>query len=909
MSIRVVTLIFVIGCLFAQAEGQRKKPTKMPIQPGKTASVPGENSIGQSNKVLVPFLKGDYYGYSDVNKKLVIEAKYEKVSFFEEGLANVKLNGKYGFIDLKGKVVIPFAYDYASPFSEGLAYVIINNKWGSIDKSGNVVIPLIYDDVRLCRNGLIPVWLNGKSGFIDKTGKAIVPLKYSNSLWFRENLALVNLNGKYGFVDESGNEAIPIKYDNASDFARGLATAQLNGKYGVIDKSGKTVIPFVYDYVFPFHYDFTFVKLNGKYGYIDKAGRMVIPIEYDEIGLLGYGLGFPTDNLVSAKQNGKWGYLDTGGKIVVPFIYDWAGGFQAGIAPVALKGKFGFINKTGKIIAPPIYDSAHNDGEGMAIVSLNGKYGFVDTTGKLVIPTKYEHPGTFPHTGLFKNGLANIILDGKEIYIAKNGTEYYEPAGKGGPPPTTAMDYSEKYGYILRNGSFVVTYKAAGNDMVFTLEATDDFTNNMGGKDGIVDSSSIHVDVNKNGKIDRGLDTLYGIAGTTPSTLCSAHFMSAMSTTICGEFRSLASVTASFAGSPHEIRPHPIWVYTIPQSELSQDGIEAHMQFLVFAAGKDGTRIPLRTNAEVEGFRLVERVRLYRPLSANNGNIMPINPATVSTSKPMAAASKAPPAKHGSPGYYFTINTCNACCYDWHNAAAKSFSSKGMPATVVAGQERAASATKGFAPLQKFEKFYFKDVTRDSEICAQGTLYVGPFPTQNSALKAVDKFPPLLLSIIKNRGTEDMYSPKQLRLLETATVVQNGTSNNWRYGNDDFFTISGYQLVQSQASLKSDAAASWPLFWAKFSKAVNQKDFTALVNLSASDEDFFDGGGGGNSLDWFKMMSEEWPLVKKAVMTGVTPIKIYDWYGETRVERTTRKQEMIFLYAGQRWFFFGVMGD
>jgi hypothetical protein len=266
-------------------------------------------------------------------------------------------------------------------------------------------------------------------------------------------------------------------------------------------------------------------------------------------------------------------------------------------------------------------------------------------------------------------------------------------------------------------------------------------------------------------------------------------------------------------------------------------------------------------------------------------------------------------SKHGEPGFYFTINTCNACCYDWHDTAAKSFSLNGMPATVVGGQERVGSEKKAFAPLPKFEKFYFKEVTRDSEICAQGTLYVGPFPTQNSALKAVEKFPPLLLSIIKNRGTDDMYSPEQLRQLESASVVQNGTSNNWRYGNDDFFMIYGYELVLSKATLRSEATKRWPLFWTKFSRAVNQKDFTSLVKLSASDEDFFDGGGGGNSLDWLKMMSDKWLIVKKAVTEGVTPIKVYDWYGETRVERATRNQEMIFLYAGQRWQFVGVMGD
>jgi hypothetical protein len=375
---------------------------------------------------LVPFLKEDKWGFSDPNRKIIIGAKYEKVDFFTEGLARVKLNGHYGFIDTKGKVVIPFVYDNACSFNEGLACVIINHKWGSIDRSGNLVVPIKYDDVGWCKNGIVPIWFNGKSGALDNLGREIIPPKYQYSIWFHEGLALVMLNGKYGFIDKKGEEVIPFKYDYAHDFAGGLAGAQLNGKWGFIDKNGNSVIPFVYDYVFPFQYDLTFVKLNGKFGFIDKAGRLVIPLEYEDAGLLGYGLGFPSDNLVNLKLNGKWGYLDTKGKTVVPFIYDWAGGFRAGIAPVKLNGKYGFIDKTGKVITPFIYDSARNDGEGMAIVRLNGKYGFIDTTGKVVVPIKYDHPDGFPHTGLFKNGLANMIFDSKEIYIDKKGKEFFD---------------------------------------------------------------------------------------------------------------------------------------------------------------------------------------------------------------------------------------------------------------------------------------------------------------------------------------------------------------------------------------------------------------------------------------------------------------------------------------------------
>jgi hypothetical protein len=257
------------------------------------------------------------------------------------------------------------------------------------------------------------------------------------------------------------------------------------------------------------------------------------------------------------------------------------------------------------------------------------------------------------------------------------------------------------------------------------------------------------------------------------------------------------------------------------------------------------------------------------------------------------------------PGYYFTINTCNACCYDWHYSAVKLFKADGIPAVVVSGQERKNSNTEAFAPIRSFEKFFFKEVTRDSEICAQGTLYIGPFASENSAVTALEKFPPVLLSVIKNRGTDDMYSNAELRNLEQAKVTQNGTGNNWVFGDDSFFFIYGYQITQSSVSRKEFANRSWPAFWTTFSNAVYRKDFKTLVQLSSAD---FNDSGGDTPLQWFEMMSSRWNLVRKAVMSGTRALEIDD---RKQIERITIKYgDMIFGFEkDNKWRFVGIMGD
>lgn len=85
-----------------------------------------------STPELIPFRKGDKWGYCNRNKEVTIPCQYDYAGLFSEGLAVVRLNKKYGFIDKKGKEVIPITYDYAYDFSEGLAEVGLINKKGYI---------------------------------------------------------------------------------------------------------------------------------------------------------------------------------------------------------------------------------------------------------------------------------------------------------------------------------------------------------------------------------------------------------------------------------------------------------------------------------------------------------------------------------------------------------------------------------------------------------------------------------------------------------------------------------------------------------------------------------------------------------------------------------------------------------
>ena len=63
----------------------------------------------------------------------------------EEGLWEVKRNGKHGAIDIQGREIIPCIYDDGCYLSEGIAAENKNDKWGMVDYCNNTVIPFVYE--------------------------------------------------------------------------------------------------------------------------------------------------------------------------------------------------------------------------------------------------------------------------------------------------------------------------------------------------------------------------------------------------------------------------------------------------------------------------------------------------------------------------------------------------------------------------------------------------------------------------------------------------------------------------------------------------------------------------------------------------------------------------------------------
>lgn len=137
----------------------------------------------------------DEQGYIDQTGTLRIDGAGLKIGMqsFSEGLAAFERVGetKSGYMDREGRVRIPPAFDFASFFQEGLAEVEVEGKHGFIDRTGHFVVRPEYDDSHPFNEGLAGVEKDGQWGFIDASGRVRIPFRYYLVGWFVNGYARV----------------------------------------------------------------------------------------------------------------------------------------------------------------------------------------------------------------------------------------------------------------------------------------------------------------------------------------------------------------------------------------------------------------------------------------------------------------------------------------------------------------------------------------------------------------------------------------------------------------------------------------------------------------------------------------------------------------------------------------------
>jgi len=375
---------------------------------------------------LIPYRKGDKWGFCDRNKRIVIECKYDSAYCFSDDVAVVSQHdpGYYPddvyFINRFGEKVTSDLWEVKLP--NGFEALVSKNKISWINLTDMGALQYMHS-IELYKDGyfLIEgyhhiysfVFVDGRDypGFANTSfisarpfseGLAAVQKLKSNNLNDCSGSYFINIEGIaktkeyyhcgnfsgglapvkelqggcYGYIDKTGRQIISAQYAKANDFTDGVATVcnNYNRLWGVIDKAGKQITSFVYDDMGNFKDGFVKVKSNSKWGFIDKLGKQVTQFIYDSVSDF-------LEGMAAVKLNGKYGFIDSSGNNKVYAGYEEVLGFSEGLAGVKNGTKWGFIDKSGNKIIPFIYDEVHAFSNGLSFVELNGTDGYIDKTG------------------------------------------------------------------------------------------------------------------------------------------------------------------------------------------------------------------------------------------------------------------------------------------------------------------------------------------------------------------------------------------------------------------------------------------------------------------------------------------------------------------------------------------------
>jgi len=268
-----------------------------------------------SMPLLIPYLKGNLYGFSDLEGNIIIQPNYESVKFFNRhNLALVKKDDLYGFINRKGELVVP----------------CFSNKSLSLNK-----MPKFYDQygikdtlkhLRIVEDRGTHKWILFNLNTLSASkiyekyvvrnpcSDFEVNSKHYRNYFYNGIRKVKKKNNLINFINIHGQEILDKDYYNAKallgDYycivAKGLKCALFNSTHGRITDFSYGNIESI---VGTDHFIVTQNIPNTGMGIINPQGKLVSTIDYEEMKSAFNG------HIIAAKQ-GEYGLLNTKGEVI-----------------------------------------------------------------------------------------------------------------------------------------------------------------------------------------------------------------------------------------------------------------------------------------------------------------------------------------------------------------------------------------------------------------------------------------------------------------------------------------------------------------------------------------------------------------------------------------------------------------
>jgi hypothetical protein len=419
----------------------------------------------------------------------IIPARFEQAMPFSEGMAAVSIDGLFGYIDHRGEVVISPQFDLAGDFYQGWAEVVVGRKAGIINRKGEFVVAPMFrraipftKDVILAgegewapdptfvrqelprhgrygsgKLGLYHVaghWIRrpdladirpfGQEGMIWATeaegsaraygllasdGRWIVEPQYASAQLLTDERAVVakRVDGAllFGAVDPAGRLVVPLQPLQLLGWKNGWGSAWEivpRGKYALVDKNGAHIGGRTFDWVEPpTEGDVAVVVIDGRQTGLDRSGR-IVPHPRN-----GWVFASCPGGVRVIEMDGKIQITDANGQATVPYLFDPVNRELPCDRPylVRLDRKWSFVAPDGRLLSdPPAFDEARDFDGGYAAVKRGEKWSFIDTAGRFVpLPAFDQYLGR-------RDGLFNVLIGGRRVWLTATGEERPEPAIK-----------------------------------------------------------------------------------------------------------------------------------------------------------------------------------------------------------------------------------------------------------------------------------------------------------------------------------------------------------------------------------------------------------------------------------------------------------------------------------------------
>jgi len=188
-----------------------------------------EATVAVANEFAIPIMKDGMYifqdkatekfGYKNKNGEIIINAQFDRINFFIDGMTTILSGKKWGAIDKNGDFIVNPQYDSLKYDGNGLFLAKVGKKWGWVNKKNEITINPQFDlSTGFSGSKLAPVQMGNKWGYIDREGQIIINPQFHKALPFNGDYAMiVDKENKAGFIDKTGNFVVSPMYDISID--------------------------------------------------------------------------------------------------------------------------------------------------------------------------------------------------------------------------------------------------------------------------------------------------------------------------------------------------------------------------------------------------------------------------------------------------------------------------------------------------------------------------------------------------------------------------------------------------------------------------------------------------------------------------------------------------------------------